>query len=74
MTNQYMKSFELDRKFKNTDPKSVQKDPEYAKYQEDNQNTLKMTAILQSLTNKERKHRGLHSHEGHDNFCKTGGT
>jgi len=36
MTNQYMKSFELDRKFKNTDPKSVAKDPEFAKYKEDN--------------------------------------
>ena len=59
MTNSYIRSFELDRKFKNTDPKSISKDPEYAKYKEDEQNTIKMSAILRSLTNKDRRHRGV---------------
>jgi len=26
------------------------------------------------LTQKERRHRGLHSHEGHDHVCGNGGT
>ena len=55
------------------DPKSVGKDPEYTKYRDDNQNTMKMTAILRSLTQNERRHRGLHSHEGHEHGCGTGG-
>lgn len=59
MTNSYIKSFDAERKFKNCDPKSAAKDPEYAKYKEEEQNTMKMSTILKSLNSPKKKRKTI---------------
>ena len=59
MTSSYVKSFDLERKFKNVDPKSVSKDPEFAKYKEEELNTLKMSTILKSLNSPKKKRKTI---------------
>lgn len=59
MTNSYIKSADAERKFKNVDPKSAAKDPEFAKYKEEEQNTMKMSTILKSLNSPKKKRKTI---------------
>lgn len=57
MTNSYIRSFEEEKKFRNVGRKktSVCDDPDYAKYQEERTNTLKMSSILKSINSPMKK-------------------
>lgn len=49
MTSQYIKSTDLDKRYKNVDPKIGAKDPEFQKYKDEELNTMKMSTILKTL-------------------------
>jgi hypothetical protein len=67
MTNSYIKSFDLDRRFKNSDPKSAAKDPEYSKYSEELQNTMKMSTILKQLNSPKKKRKAIQELQSRQN-------
>jgi hypothetical protein len=57
MTSQYIKSGDEEKKFRNRSSVDVEvnKDPEYARYQEERTNTLKMSTILKTLNSPKKK-------------------
>jgi len=59
MTESYVKSFEEEKKFRGRAAKDVEKDPEYARYQEEKINTMKMSTILKSLNSSKQKRKAL---------------
>ena len=59
MTESYVKSFEEEKKFRGRAAKDVEKDPDYARYQEEKTNTLKMSTILKSLNSPKKKRKVL---------------
>ena len=59
MTESYVKSFEEEKKFRGRATKDVEKDPDYARYQEEKTNTMKMSTILKSLNSSKNKRKAL---------------
>lgn len=59
MTSQYIKSTELDKRYKNVDPKIGAKDPEFQKYKDEEMNTMKMSTILKSLNTNVKKKKDM---------------
>lgn len=61
MTNSYIKSFDEEKKFRNrsTLEVDVNKDPDYARFQEERTNTLKMSTILKTLNSPKKKRKTI---------------
>lgn len=61
MTNQYIKSGDEEKKFRNRSAVDVgvDKDPDYAKYQEERTNTMKMSTILKTLNSPKKKRKAV---------------
>lgn len=55
MTQNYIKSVEFDKKYKNRDQTDILGDEEYLRFKEEEVNTKKMSTILKSLNSPRRK-------------------
>ena len=55
MTQNYIKSLEFEKKFRNRDQQDVQGDDEYVKFKEEEINTKKMSTILKNLNSPRRR-------------------
>jgi hypothetical protein len=55
MNTNYVKGFEMEKKFHNRNQKDLLKDEEYAKYKDDVENSMKMSTILCTLNSPKRK-------------------
>lgn len=61
MTSQYIKSGDEEKKFRNRSSVDVDvdKDPDYARYQEERSNTMKMSTILKTLNSPKKKRKAV---------------
>jgi len=61
MTTQYIKSGDEEKKFRNRSSVEVDvdKDPDYARYQEERTNTMKMSTILKTLNSPKKKRKAV---------------
>ena len=55
MTQNYMKSVDFDKKYRNRDQTDIMGDEEYVKFKEEEVNTKKMSTILKSLNSPRRR-------------------
>jgi len=55
MNSNYVKSFEMERKYRNRDEKDCLEDEDFAKYNYDKKNTQTMATILKTLNSPRRK-------------------
>lgn len=55
MTQNYIKSLEYDKKYRNRDQVEIYGDEEYNKFKEEEINTKKMSTILKSLNSPRRR-------------------
>lgn len=55
MTQNYIKSVEFDKKYKNRDQTDILGDDDYVKFKEEEINTKKMSTILKGLNSPKRK-------------------
>ena len=60
MTQQFIKQEEEEKKFRNrTSAQNEEEDPEFLKYQDERNNTLKMSTILKSLNSPKKKRKAI---------------
>ena len=59
MNTNYVKGFSIEQKYQNRTKQDSDQDPEWAKYKEEKQNSMKMSTILRSLNGAKKKKRPL---------------
>lgn len=55
MTQNYMKSMEYEKKYRNRDQQDIMGDDDYVKFKDEEVNTKKMSTILKSLNSPRRR-------------------